>query len=54
MSKLPMSRSTSRILTGEQQEKIAAAAFELLEQVGVRLTEPEARALLHGAGARIN
>ncbi len=41
------------ILTDEQREKIAAAAFELLEQVGVRLTEPEARALLHGAGARI-
>ncbi|MBL7065296.1 MAG: trimethylamine methyltransferase family protein, partial [Anaerolineae bacterium] len=41
------------ILTDEQREKIAAAAFELLERVGVRLTEPEAQALLHGAGARI-
>ena len=42
-----------RILTGEQRGKIAAAVFDLLERVGVKLTEPEAQTLLHGAGARI-
>ena len=46
-------RPTFRILSDKEQDTIAAAAFELLEQVGVRLTEPEARALLDGAGARV-
>ncbi len=44
---------TFRLLTDKQQRAIAAAAFELLERVGVRLTELEAQALLHGAGARV-
>ena len=30
-----------RLLTDEQQEEIAAAAFEMLERIGVKLTEPE-------------
>jgi len=42
-----------RLLTDKQQSAIAAAAFELLERVGVKLTESEAQALLHGAGARV-
>ena len=42
-----------QLLNGEQRAAIAGAAFELLERVGVRLTEPEARQLLHGAGARV-
>jgi trimethylamine--corrinoid protein Co-methyltransferase len=46
-------KPTFRLLTDEQQSAIAAAAFELLERVGVKLTEPEAQALLHGAGARV-
>lgn len=36
------------------REALAAAAFELLQRVGVKVTEPEARALLAGAGARID
>jgi trimethylamine--corrinoid protein Co-methyltransferase len=46
-------KPTFRLLTDEQQSAIAAAAFELLERVGVKLTESEAQALLHGAGARV-
>ena len=44
---------TFRILTDEQRRAIAEGAFRLLEQVGVKLTEPEARELLYDAGARI-
>lgn len=40
------------LLTSAHQSAIAAAAFELLERVGVKLTEGEARALLLGAGAQ--
>jgi len=46
-------KPTFRLLTDEQQSKIAAAAFELLARVGVKLTEPEAQALLYGAGAHV-
>jgi trimethylamine--corrinoid protein Co-methyltransferase len=46
-------KPTFRLLTDKQQSAIAAAAFELLERVGVKLTESEAQALLHGAGARV-
>ncbi len=46
-------RPTLRILTDEQRRAIAGGAFELLDRVGVKLTEPEARALLRGAGARV-
>jgi trimethylamine--corrinoid protein Co-methyltransferase len=46
-------RPALRLLSDEQRARIAAAAFDLLERVGVRLTEPEARDLLEGAGARI-
>jgi trimethylamine--corrinoid protein Co-methyltransferase len=46
-------RPTFRVLIEEQQSAIAAAVFELLERVGVKLTDSEARALLHGAGARV-
>ncbi len=42
-----------RLLTDEKRSAIAAAAFELLERVGVKLTEPEAQALLYGAGAQV-
>ncbi len=37
-----------------ERARIASAATELLERVGVRLTEPEARELLEGVGARID
>lgn len=43
-----------RILSDGQRRRIAEAAAELLAQVGVHLTEPEARELLHGAGARLD
>lgn len=46
-------KPTFRLLTDEQQSAIAAAAFELLERVGVKLTESEAQALLFGAGAHV-
>jgi len=42
-----------RLLTDEQRSVIAAAAFDLLEQIGVRLNEVEAQALLSGAGAHV-
>ena len=44
---------TFRLLNDEQRKAIAEATFELLQSVGVRLTEPEAQELLHGAGAHI-
>lgn len=44
---------TFRILSDEQRARVADAAFDLLERVGVQLTEPEARDLLHGAGVSI-
>jgi trimethylamine--corrinoid protein Co-methyltransferase len=43
-----------RLLNDEQRERIAGAAFDLLERVGVTLTEVEACELLHGAGAGID
>ncbi|MFQ6100252.1 MAG: trimethylamine methyltransferase family protein [Anaerolineae bacterium] len=46
-------KPTFRLLTDEQQSALAEAAFELLERVGVKLTESEAQALLYGAGARV-
>ena len=42
-----------RLLSEGQRERIARAAFELLERVGVRLTEREARGKLRGAGAHL-
>lgn len=42
-----------RILTAEERSAIASTAFDLLERVGVRLTEPRALELLDGAGARV-
>jgi trimethylamine--corrinoid protein Co-methyltransferase len=42
-----------RILSDEQRTKIAAAVLDLLERVGVQLTQMEACDLLHAAGARI-
>lgn len=46
-------RPVLRHLSDEQRGRIAAAAFELLDRVGVRMTEPEARELLAAAGARV-
>jgi len=46
-------KPTFRLLTDEQQSAIAAAAFELLERVGVKLTDSEAQALLYDAGAHV-
>jgi trimethylamine--corrinoid protein Co-methyltransferase len=45
---------TLRILTDRQRSAIAEAATELLERVGVHLTEPEAQELLHRAGTRVD
>jgi trimethylamine--corrinoid protein Co-methyltransferase len=42
-----------RLLTDEQKKAISAAVIELLERVGVRLTDSEAQALLFEAGAHI-
>jgi len=41
------------LLSDAQRTAIADAAFELLKRVGVVLTEPEARELLHGVRAHI-
>jgi len=46
-------KPTLQVLTEEEKKEIAAAAFELLEHVGVKLTEPEAQALLIAAGAKV-
>ena len=42
-----------RVLTDAGRETIASTAFDLLERVGVRLTEARARDLLDGAGAHV-
>ncbi len=47
-------KPTLRFLSVEQRERIAATAFQLLGEVGVEVTEPEAQGLLDGAGARID
>ncbi len=44
---------TFRMLSDSQRTKIADAALELLERVGVTLTLSEARNLLHDAGANL-
>ncbi|MGD8596656.1 MAG: trimethylamine methyltransferase family protein [Anaerolineae bacterium] len=45
---------TFQMLNREQRAAIASAAIDLLERIGVRLTEPEAQQLLHSARARID
>ena len=47
-------KPTLRFLSNQQRERIARTAFELLGEVGVEVTEPEAQGLLDGAGARID
>jgi len=42
-----------RVLSDDQIEEIHLAALAILEQVGVRLTHPEALELLDGAGAYV-
>lgn len=42
-----------QLLNEMQRTSIAQAAFTLLANPGVRLTEPEAREMLHAAGARV-
>ncbi|MGD2164474.1 MAG: trimethylamine methyltransferase family protein [Anaerolineae bacterium] len=46
-------RPDFRFLSDGQRERVAGAAFDILENVGVELTEPDAREMLHGAGAQI-
>jgi len=46
-------RPTLRLLSEEERARVATAAFDLLERVGVKLTEREARGLLAAAGARV-
>jgi trimethylamine--corrinoid protein Co-methyltransferase len=46
-------KPTIRLLNDEQQNEISGAAFELLERVGVKLTDSEAQALLFKAGAHV-
>lgn len=41
-------------LTSDQMEQIHLATLDILEQVGVKVLEPEALELLRGAGARVN
>jgi trimethylamine--corrinoid protein Co-methyltransferase len=46
-------KPTIRLLSGDGKSAIAEAAFDLLERVGVRLTELEAQSLMFEAGARV-
>ena len=43
-----------RFLTDRSRDAIAAGVYQLLDSVGVQVTEPEAVARLHGAGARVD
>jgi len=43
---------TLRVLNDAKQSRIATAAFELQEQVGVKLTKSDAQTVLNAAGAR--
>lgn len=43
-----------RFLTDRSRNAIAQGVFDLLERVGVQVTEPEVVAQLHGAGARFD
>ena len=49
-----MSKPVFQLLTEEQKNALAQAAFDILEQTGVRITESEGRALLIKAGARLD
>jgi trimethylamine--corrinoid protein Co-methyltransferase len=44
---------TARILTDQSMEKICAAAFTVLDEIGVAIQHAEARELLAGSGATI-
>ena len=46
-------RPRMQTLSAEQIRRTHAASLRILEETGVSLTEPEARELLHGAGAQI-
>jgi trimethylamine--corrinoid protein Co-methyltransferase len=46
-------KPTIRLLTGEQKTTISRTAFKLLQSIGVKLTNPEAQALLFNAGAQV-
>ena len=41
-------------LTADQTEQLHLATLDILEQVGVKVLEPEALELLRGAGARVS
>jgi trimethylamine---corrinoid protein Co-methyltransferase len=46
-------KPTLHLLANDECQAIAAAAFELLARMGVKLTEPEARQRLQQSGARL-
>ena len=48
-----MSRPVFQPLTEAQKNALAQAAFDIVEQTGVRITETEGRTLLNKAGGRL-
>jgi trimethylamine--corrinoid protein Co-methyltransferase len=43
----------SHVLSDEQLEQIHFASLEILERIGVQITNKKALEILHGAGARV-
>src|SRR3989304_7858849 len=56
MSGNPLAKTTPffQVLSQDQKERINLAVLQVLETTGRKVTEPEARELLHGGGARID
>ncbi|MFN2290599.1 MAG: trimethylamine methyltransferase family protein [Anaerolineae bacterium] len=44
----------TRFLTDRSRDAIAAGIYQLLDSTGVQVTEPEAVARLHAAGAQVD
>ncbi|MCF7875896.1 trimethylamine methyltransferase family protein [Candidatus Bipolaricaulota bacterium] len=50
----PLRAKSFRLLNRSELEKIEAGAYEILERVGMKLTDPESKEALAGAGAEID
>lgn len=50
----PLRAKSFRLLNSSELEKIEAGAYEILERVGMKLTDPESKESLAGVGAEID